>query len=76
MILLWFWFASLLEIKTWKKPEIKSLIPITEKQTTRGQSNLTGTRTEERLIVTEEKSPAMDEECDCSFLIYCAAKSI
>jgi hypothetical protein len=38
-------------------------------------NNLTGTRREKKLIVTN-KSPTMDEECDCNFLIYYAVRSI
>jgi hypothetical protein len=47
----------------------KFLLPIETKRTTCGQSNLIGTRIEERLIVTK-KSPTMDEECDCNLLNY------
>ena len=45
----------------------KNLSPTMTKRTTSGQSNLTGTRTEGRLIVAK-KSPAKDEECDRCFL--------
>jgi hypothetical protein len=56
MSLLWFWFATLPRIKTWKKPKIKKVLsPTTTKQTARGESDLIGTtRTEETLTVTKK----------------------
>jgi len=74
MSFLWFWFANLPLIKTWKKPEIKNVLsPTTTKRTASGESNLIGTRTEETLTVTK-KSPAVDEECDFCFVNYYTAK--
>ena len=60
--------STLPRTKIWKKPEIKKCFsPTMTKRTISSQSNFTGTRTEERLVVAK-KLPANDEECDRCFL--------
>jgi hypothetical protein len=56
---LWLWFDILPRIKIWKKLEMKYLLSATTKRTTSGQSNVTETRAEERVIVTKNRQQKM-----------------